>query len=498
MSISQMIKNIQDAIYYFRIQNYHNGSLLFRKILSDIQESKEIMSDLCNKEGVLFPIISQLLQTLETDDLVLLGGILEENLLPAIQMFVETEESISNGGYGLETTLSGYRTVRHLGKGLYLHSNINPMEEAGTLVRLCFDPNVDRYAVWGLGLGYHIVRLFEEARGSVEITVFEPDKELVDLTMKYGVLSTIETSKINIIVDITGRAFSEYIAQDNVGVLMHYPSIKKIQNEKIREILSQFFADWNGTVQYRNELLVNFRKNRKNCSANVDVLRDTFHGKSVVIVGAGPSLDARMEFLENKDDDTIIVAVTTVLKKLTNRGIIPDYAVVMDSQMRTFEQIEGLKIMDTPLLVDSTACWRFAEEYKGKRYIVYQKGFQEADRCAKEENCQQYETGGSVTTLALEIALRLGASSIYMLGVDLAYPNGISHATGTMDRTDRDTNGMKKVKSVNGDLVYTDLLFDSYRIWIENKIKEYPQVNFYNLSTCGAHIEGCTGLNNTM
>ena len=492
MSISQIIKNIQDAIYYFRIQNYHNGSILFRKILSDMQEAEEIMSDLCNREGVLFPIIAQLLQTLETDDLVLLGDILEENLLPAIQMFVEPEESSETGGYCLETTLSGYRTIRHLGTRLYLHSNINPMEEAGTLVRLCYDPNVDKYAVWGLGLGYHIVRLFEEARGTVDITVFEPDEELVDLSMKYGMLSTIETSKINIIVDTTGRTFAEYIAQENVGVLMHYPSVKKIQDEKIREILCRFFADWNGTLQYRNELLVNFRKNRKNCLTNADALRNTFHGKKVIIVGAGPSLDAGIEFLENKDDDTIIVAVTTVLKKLTNRGIIPDYAVVMDSQMRTFEQIEGLKIMDTPLLVDSTACWRFAEEYKGKKYIVYQKGFGEADRCAREENCQQYETGGSVTTLALEIALRLGATSIYLLGVDLAYPNGISHATGTMDRMGRDTNGMKRVKSVNGDWVYTDLLFDSYRNWIESKINRYPQVDFYNLSTCGAHIEGCS------
>mgnify|MGYP003311426870 CR=1 FL=1 len=103
-----------------------------------------------------------------------------------------------------------------------------------------------------------------------------------------------------------------------------------------------------------------------------------------------------------------------------------------------------------------------------------------------------YETGGSVTTLALEIALRLGATSIYLLGVDLAYPNGISHATGTMDRMGRDTNGMKRVKSVNGDWVYTDLLFDSYRNWIESKINRYPQVDFYNLSTCGAHIEGCS------
>lgn len=492
MSISQMIKDIQDAIYYFHIQNYHNGCLLFRKLLSSMQVSKEIMAELCNKEGVLFSTISQLLQTLEKDDMVLLGDMLEENLLPALELLVAPEEPISQGEYCLETTLSGYRTVRHLASGLYLHSNTNPMEEARDLVRVCYDPTVDKYAVWGVGLGYHIVRLFEEARGSVEITVFETDEELIHLATEYGVLTTIDMSKVHTIVDPTGKAFSQYIAQGNIGVLMHFPSIKKIQNQDMREIMCRFFADWNGTIQYKNELLVNFRKNKENCCANVDELRDAFCGKKVIIVGAGPSLDAGEVFLRNRKADTIIVAVTTVLKKLINQGIVPDYAVVMDSQLRTFGQMADLNNIDTPLLVDSTACWRFAEEYAGKKYLVYQKGFAEADRCAGEENCQQYETGGTVTTLALEISLRLGATAIYMLGVDLAYPNGISHATGTMDRRERNTKGMKMVKSVNGDWVYTDLLFDSYRIWIENKIKDYPQVDFYNLSTCGAYIEGCS------
>lgn len=491
MEISRMIEYVQDIIYDIHIQNYHNGCMLFRKLMSEMQESDAIMHDLNNREGILFPIVSCLLQTLESDDLILLADILEEEMLPALKLFVVSEEIITKADYCIETTTSGHRTVRDLRTGIYLHSCVNPMEEAADLVKLCYDPKAERYAVWGLGLGYHVARLLEESRESVKIYVFEPCEDMIALEAEYGILKSVDTSKIEITVDSTGSEFARCISQGNTGILMHFPSVKKIQDDRLRELINRFFADWNGTIQYKNELLVNFRMNRRNCSSNVDELKEVFQGKKVVIVGGGPSLDERIETIRSKEPDMLVIAVTTVLKKLINQSIFPDFAVVMDSQLRTFGQIEGLMNVNTPLLVDSTACWKFAEEHCGKRYIVYQKGFDEADRCAKEEGCQQYETGGSVVTLALQIALQLGVSEVCFLGVDLAYPDGVSHATGTMDRKKRDTEGMKRVKSVSGEWVYTDLLFESYRIWIEKKIKEHPHVKFYNLSTCGAHIEGC-------
>lgn len=101
-----------------------------------------------------------------------------------------------------------------------------------------------------------------------------------------------------------------------------------------------------------------------------------------------------------------------------------------------------------------------------------------------------YETGGSVTTLALDIVLRQGAKTVYLAGVDLAYPAGVSHASGTMDRHTRDISGMDPVEAVGGGIVYADRLFIAYRKWIEAKIKAHPEVAFYNLSDCGAKIEG--------
>ena len=93
-------------------------------------------------------------------------------------------------------------------------------------------------------------------------------------------------------------------------------------------------------------------------------------------------------------------------------------------------------------------------------------------------------------TLMLEVSLMLGAREVNFIGVDLAYPEGVSHAAGTMDRTVRDVSGMEQVPDVNGSMLYTDCVFLNYKRWIETKIKQYPNVKFYNLSDCGAQICG--------
>ena len=114
---------------------------------------------------------------------------------------------------------------------------------------------------------------------------------------------------------------------------------------------------------------------------------------------------------------------------------------------------------------------------------------QEEDR-AHAEGKTLYETGGSVTTLALDILLKSGVRRLFLLGVDLAYPEGISHATGTMDRKQRDVNNLTQVRSVTGGAVYTDSLFNGYRRWIERKLSSYPKIDVYNLSDSGAYIQG--------
>lgn len=509
MGKSQLIVLLQDTVRYLRVQNYAVGSRNLRSLLRQLQEDAQIREALFGDRdgGNAAPdLLAQMMEALEAEDLVLVADLLEEGLLPLLQGMADSAEPFVSGRYSVEPTSSGLLTARHLPSGLYLHSNVNPMEEAACLVERSFDPAKGRYVVWGMGLGYHVARLYEAAAGAIRITVFEEDAELIELARKYGALSQLPAGSVTCTADLSGAQsgegsvtcvadpsgtqFAGYVAQADVGILIHAPSVKKTQNAGLKNALMEFFPKWNSGIQLGSMLAVNFRSNLKHCTRNVDEIEGHIRGKGAVVVAAGPSLDHSIGFLRKACGEKVIVAVGTVWKKLLDLGIAADYAVVIDAQPRTFGQMTGLTDTRIPLIVDSTACWQFAANYRGEKYIAFQKGYDDAQRLAEESGCRVYETGGSVTTLALEIVLRLGAREVWLAGADFAFPGGLSHADGTMDRMQRDTSGMMPVRSVDGGVVYTDNLFMIYRKWVENKIGQYPEVVVHNLSDCGAYIEG--------
>ena len=301
------------------------------------------------------------------------------------------------------------------------------MEEARVFVESCFDSTKGRYVVWGCGLGYHILRLYEAARGAIHIEVYDEDELALQLAKESGVLDVIPQECISLTADSTGEKFVEALETKDVGILLHFPSIKKIQDKRLKDALHAFFAEWNGTIQFKQEFAVNFRNNIQYCTNCVDELENEFQQKEVVLVAAGPSLDHSLEFLKEAKGNKVIVAVSTVLKKLLKLGINPDYVIVMDSQQRTIGHIDGIEGTNIPLIVDTTAYWEFAAKYAGKKYLAYQKGYESAEEMANILQCKLYETGGSVITLALDIVLKLGAKAVYLVGVDLAYPGGVSH-----------------------------------------------------------------------
>ncbi len=490
MGISGILTMMQEAVCCFRIQNYHKGMHLFRECLSIIKEEGIIRDIVFGEDAFLQDMMAQMLDALEKGDMTLLADLLEEGFVPGLRAWIEPIQTQARNGYEIEITSSGYLTAKHMDTGLYLHTNGNPMEEARLWVEKCYAPQKGNYAVWGIGMGYHIRKLYELAKGSVNITVFEEDAGLIEIVTEQGLLKEIPSNRITIIEDRFGKYFANYISKEDMGILMHYPSVLKMENKDARAALQRFFANWNSGIQMSTEFAINFRSNQERCTHNVDELRGLFDDREVILVGAGPSLDRSMEYLKNNMGKRTIVAVSTVLRKLLAANIIPDCVVVMDAQSRTIGHIKGIEDVDVPMLIDSVAYWEFAEKYQGEKYIVYQEGYRDAQECAIKGGNTLYATGGSVITLALAIALKLGAKTIYFVGVDLAYPAGVSHATDTMDREKRDVSNMELVQAVHGGKVYADTLFVDYRKWIEKKMKEYPKVMFYNLSDCGAEIEG--------
>lgn len=487
--VSEIIGRLDDIIYYVYIQNYYKASLGFQKIMSEIINLPGISEEIKDYNSEIYNGINSIMKAMESSDMILMADLLKEIIIPRLQLLLNIEEGNITKDYAIECTSSGYYTIKDLNNNIYLHSNTNPMEEARLFIKGYFDPSVTKYIVWGIGLGYHVKRLLEESNNAIDIEVYYDDKKLYNLGCEYGAIEDT-LPNVKYYHDFDGLKFMKAITLKDSGILLHYPSIKTIRNNDLREKMEKLYMGWNGTMQFRKDLEINFRRNNKVINNNVDQILSVFKGQEVYIVAAGPSLDASIDVLRNKDENALIMSVTTIYRKLCELGIIPDYTVVMDSQEVTLRQVENLKNHTVPMIIGSTTYWEIADTYKGKKYISYQKDYKLSEEEAVQKGNNIYPTGGSVTTLALSILLKAGAKRINLIGADMAYLDGMSHAENVNDRKIRDNNNLEKVKSVTGNVVYTEKKLYSYLKWIEREIVKYTDIKVYNYSKTGAWISG--------
>ncbi len=551
---------VTQVIDFLRMQNRHRAGLMMPQVVESLQEFCTKLSE-SGEEQVqillrLAGALQEFLQAQSLGDDLLCADLLEQRILPILYEYQsegtpEVEEDIraasemTHGAYTLEPTMSGFYTIRKNGEHpIYLHGNGNPMGDARKWANSEYQPEKRRYVVWGIGLGYH-VRALEEACGkSVEIEVFEQNSDLIEVARKYGVASDFEIVDVNgefhpseeritddhaaepsrnlrprirCIHDPYGKRFAASMRGENVGLLLHYPSIRAIEDERLRSV---FFRLWVTDVsgkQNKMLLLQNFYHNAERMTKPADLLEEKISGKRVILIAAGPSLDAQMELLKSRfgeavlghprfrrirrfdHGDYFLLAVGTVYRKLLAEGIRPDAVVFMDAQERSVQQLENLTFeletakqpkLLSPLVIDSTAHWRAAAEYDGEVYLACQEGFGPAESMANGRRMRLYQTGGSVTTLALDLAIQCDAREIITIGMDLAYTGGVSHASATADRHETQDELTVETKGWSGGTVQTSELFNMYRVWIERRIADTSGVRFINATEGGAYVSG--------
>lgn len=490
-----IIKEQNEIIYMVRTQDYTGAKNHIKRLYAMMDHDPALISELVETYGseTVTDALGQMNSAMEFGDLILFADLLEGDFLPAVSGILSGSISpVTESDYSIEPTTSGFLTVKCLRTGKYLHSNNDPMSEARLAIDKVFSTEPEQYAVWGAGLGYHVEYLLKKSESTLKIRVYEDDVHMIGIARRYGIYSDLPSESVCLIHDPDGKKFIKDVSSGGCGIYMHIPSLEKIPDKAVYDILWGFFLKWNGYHQLKDKLAINFRVNVKKCKHNVSELRQVFEGKEVVIVAGGPSLDDNVEFLRSShDNNRIIVSVMTVLKRLLEYEVAPDFAVVMDAKEEVYIQMAGLENEDRPgLIIGSTAYWKFSEQYKGGKYIAFQEGYGPAEAASIERKTDTFATGHSVTTLALSIALKFNALKIYLVGADMAYKDGMSHASGTTALHRSSNEDMIPVRGVDGDMVYTTYILNTYREWIENEIIKYPSIPVVNMSKTGAEIKG--------
>lgn len=535
-----LLKYIDKSITFLRIQNYSKGLKYFTKTLEVLIDTTQDILNNANyfnninvvvDEEYINIILTNLLNAQSNSDYILLSDELEYRWIPFItslqeiiinkegtSLFDRTYEknlelliskdkklykklkddeiySINIDGYEVEFTSCGLTTLAKIqqDKRFYYHSNGNIMHEAALLAREWYSSDKSEYIVFGFGFGYHIAEL-AEIDESITIHIYENDLNVLRLAFYYSDLrELISSDRIFIHYDLNFKELNKKIKDidQEASFVMHYPSIKNIMVKPIKQQLEDIFITYSSISNQIDDLKRNFRININNYDFFVDILKNDFKNKSLYIIAAGPSLDNNFGDLKNVSmEDSIILATGTVYKKLINAGINPNFIIITDGTTNVYKQIDGIEHLKIPILFLSTAYYKIAQNYSGKKYIVFQNGFEKAEKYARANNLIMYETGGSVTTTALDIGIKLGCKRIIFLGLDLAYTNDKDHASNTADENVVSSTEFRKVEDINGNIISTGRNLDMYRKWIENRIENITGIEIIDATEGGAKVKG--------
>jgi hypothetical protein len=260
----------------------------------------------------------------------------------------------------------------------------------------------------------------------------------------------------------------------------------------------------------------------RNQAANMEAVRDLpgvgrlagLFDFPVLLVAAGPSLDDLGGKFKSLWERCIVVAVDTALRFLRREGVPPDFAVSVDPQFWNTRHLDRC-LPPESVLVTEAAVYPSAlggRRGAGRTFLcgsLYPlSGFIEE----RVDTKGRLGAGGSVASSAWDFAAslvcRAPSPTIFVAGLDLAFPRMATHYKGAVfeERAHAASSRLLPVETqsfralrdgqpffapaADGGLVLTDKRLNLYASWFENRAKTVKNYNNSRLSGGGLAIKG--------
>lgn len=228
-------------------------------------------------------------------------------------------------------------------------------------------------------------------------------------------------------------------------------------------------------------------------------LKNSWVGKPVIVIGAGPSLNKNIEYLRQAKGKAMLFCVDTAYRILVKYNIEPDLLVTLDGSELNAEHMKEQDYSEIPLFMDLYSHRDIVQNHgKHTAKILltgrsYHSGWWERTLCSKEDS-ETFASGGSVATAAFSLARYIGADPVILVGVDLSYPGGACYADGVLhaQKTTADvrrTRQMYPVKDIYGQTVETTHDYRYYLNWLHKEAQKKDR-HYVNATEGGAVREG--------
>lgn len=207
-----------------------------------------------------------------------------------------------------------------------------------------------------------------------------------------------------------------------------------------------------------------------------------------IIVAAGPSLDKNIEELKRAKGKAMILAVDTSLKYLSAHNIDPDFIVTIDPN-KDPSHFRNNNFNHVPMFCKMESNAIVLEEHKGRKIFFNLEGYSKDLYNKLGKNTGDLNTGGSVATGAFAICVELGIKNIILIGLDLAYGNGATHAGGVTKDVSNCGLFQETVEDIYGNPITTRHDWYEYLKWFNDAAEFYDKGIVIDATEGGAKIK---------
>lgn len=438
----------------------------------------------------------------------------------------------SVGGYNIQ-----YR-------GRFIHNPQNPLGEAKEVFSYAENSPVAIHLVYGLGLGYLFQVASLNSKGTV--ILYEPDLNILWLALTLVDFSA-DFVKENVFVCTEYVEVQEAIykksGMKNSPQMLSLPSQREFNPSEferlvknLKDLIGSFSLDLKYTKEKFYPSLKMLIKNIPNLFDELPLNRfkDSYKGKTAVVVSAGPTLDRNIETLKKYRDNYVLFTVGTAIKTLTAHDIKPDFLCIIETY-NSSRQIEGLDLSKVSFVTEpysnpALRNFKFKQRFSHISANTPINHFW-AEVCG--ENIEEYWSKGTVSYTALNCARILGCSKIILVGQDLAYIGGQCYSKDSAykdlrceynpetnrweiiakdfekfssaispsrdaevraklakKRLERLNSSIYYVKGIKGDMLPTESVYAAFVAPLSEFAQHFNDRKYINTSLVGAQIDG--------
>ena len=399
-----------------------------------------------------------------------------------------------------------------------VHSRFDPQAEAKIQIEAAgIDENINVAIVFGFGCGHIVRQLLSEVDSKTKIVIVEPDlNSLCWYLMHVDETELLQNDRVNI-VGVTDPISAASAVMPHLALLTlkgWLPIISPPFMRKHSEFMTSFARELDQqtatqklgfatSADTSHLFMTNAFLNSKYAAGSPGLLqlKECWKGRPAILISAGPSLEKQLPLLAEVKDHFLLISMGASLRTLRAAHIEPHIVVTVDPFPIMYDHFKGVKSEGAWLLSDMAGNPNIVSDFSEKRLFGHSTPQMEFLFSKLFGQRGLMISGGSVANSAFSAAAVMQADPIILIGQDLAYTGGASHAAGNVKRLEindelvaKNPQKYKKIPGYYGDEVVTDDKMNSYRIWFERVIPSISMSRIINATEGGCMIHGAENM----